>query len=269
MPLMERCSRVRGWTVCNDAPVQVLGIEVSEPQLMHWLNWLMPGLHPYLLPVEVAQEAGLVEEPERLTMELRDAFWIYGDQPEAVCWLTRAQARVLPERVRRDQPQPHRWRSSDPRTDLQRLVRYLEDGRRRSRHEQASSHTWSRAESLLPGARQLAGTFPGRSGPNCFGTVMAAAGVPDAAGVWMQREPFEQWLLDTAVPGGRDDEVGTVLVWRSADHVVQHAAVTIGDGLGLHKPSQGWQSPTKILTVRELKFSARTPGNSLHRYSIG
>jgi hypothetical protein len=67
--------------------------------------------------------------------------------------------------------------------------------------------TWDALAGVLPTARELAGAFPPRSGPNCFGTVMGAAGVTGAAATWMQREPFEQWAL--------------------------------------HKPSQGWMSPTK------------------------
>lgn len=51
--------------------------------------------------------------------------------------------------------------------------------------------------------------------------------------------------------------------------VVQHAAVTIGDGWALHKPSQGWMSPNKALTVDEVKHSARGTGQRLRRYALG
>jgi hypothetical protein len=56
-----------------------------------------------------------------------------------------------------------------------------------SRHGEVKS--WP--TEILPRARELAGTFPGGSGPNCFGTVMAAAGVEGAADEWMQRQPFD------------------------------------------------------------------------------
>jgi cell wall-associated NlpC family hydrolase len=98
---------------------------------------------------------------------------------------------------------------------------------------------------------------------------MAAAGVAGADEVWMLREPFEEWLAAGARRGGRDEHPGTVLVWRSSDSQVQHAAVTLGDGYALHKPSQGWQSPTKVLTTQEVKLSARARGLRLHRYSMG
>ena len=141
-------------------------------------------------------------------------------------------------------------------------------GRRRSRHNEVSEQSWQRALQVLPGARRIGGRFPGRSGPNCFGAVMAAAGVPDADQVWMLREPFEEWLIAGARRGGSDEHPGTVLVWRSSDGLVQHAAVTLGDGLALHKPSQGWQSPTKILHTDEVKLSARSRGRRLQRYTI-
>jgi cell wall-associated NlpC family hydrolase len=94
---------------------------------------------------------------------------------------------------------------------------------------------------------------------------MAACGVDGAHDLWMLREPFEDWLAAHPAKGGDDLEPGTVLVWRSADGNVQHAAVTIGAGWALHKPSQGWMSPTKILTGQGLKYSARTRGQHLHR----
>lgn len=69
-------------------------------------------------------------------------------------------------------------------------------------------------------------------------------------------------------PGGRDDVAGTVLVWRSPDGLVQHAAVTLGGGWALHKPSQGWMSPTKVLTVDECKASSRAVARRLERRTI-
>ena len=65
-----------------------------------------------------------------------------------------------------------------------------------------------------------------------------------------------------------NDDPGTVLVWRSPDGLVQHAAVTLGDGWALHKPSQGWMSPTKVLTVEECKASSREVGRRLERHRV-
>lgn len=67
---------------------------------------------------------------------------------------------------------------------------------------------------------------------------------------------------------GLDQEFGTVLVWRGEDASVQHAAVSLGDGWALRKPSQGWMSPTKVLSVPDAKFSSRSPGLHLQRRRI-
>lgn len=75
---------------------------------------------------------------------------------------------------------------------------------------------------------------------------MGACGVDGAEDEWVLREPFEEWLTRNTVKGGRDDEPGTVFVWRDREGLVQHAAVTIGAGWALHKPSQGWMSPIKV-----------------------
>ena len=80
-------------------------------------------------------------------------------------------------------------------TGADRLI--FEEGRRPSRHDEVDDDTWGKALSVttLPGARRVAGTFPGASGPNCFGAVMAATGARGADSVWMLREPFEEWLV--------------------------------------------------------------------------
>ena len=148
------------------------------------------------------------------------------------------------------------------------LTRFVTGNRRASRHADVPQSVWKRATERLPGARELAGTFPDRSGPNCFGTVMAAAGVEGAEREWMLREPFEAWLASQTRLGGIDDEPATVLVWRNTDGYVDHAAVTLEGGYALHKPSQGWMSPTKVLSVIEVKRSGAAPGLRLQRYQI-
>jgi hypothetical protein len=97
---------------------------------------------------------------------------------------------------------------------------------------------------------------------------MAAAGVEGAAEAWMQRQPFDAWLAENTTRGARDDVPGTVFVWRDANRAVQHAAVTLGLGLMLHKPSQSWMTPRKVSTLAEVRRSTRTPGWHLHRHTI-
>ncbi|GAB2456007.1 hypothetical protein [Xylanimonas ulmi] len=73
---------------------------------------------------------------------------------------------------------------------------------------------------------------------------------------------WREWFAPARRPSG------TVLVWRSADGLAQHGAVTIGGRWALHKPSQCWDSPTKVLTVAGVKASARTPGWRLSRHAL-
>jgi cell wall-associated NlpC family hydrolase len=84
----------------------------------------------------------------------------------------------------------------------------------------------------------------------------------------MLREPFEAWLTTATQPGGDDAQPGTVMVWRDRLDAVQHAAVTLGDGWALHKPSQGWMTPRVVLPVSEIKRAALQKGHRLNRRSI-
>lgn len=192
-----------------------------------------------------------------LAAEVRDTYCLYG-LPSGLryVWLSEAQFMSLRRPVRsalvraqctfdralvpsvrswisvvgdqaRQQADGHRfvwWRSLLDGREEQVLKDYLEEGRRASRHDEVPEYVWNSVARTLPAARRIAGTFATASGPNCFGTVMAAAGVVGADTVWMQREPFERWLSDETRPGGDDAEPGTVLVWRSPDGLVQHAA---------------------------------------------
>ena len=133
-----------------------------------------------------------------------------------------------------------------------------------------SAATWRRAAAAVPEASAVAGTFAAGSGPNCFGTVMAAAGVVEARSTWMLQEPFSEWLAERAEPvrGTSQDAVpGTVLVWHENDQLA-HAAITIGDGWALSKPSQSWSSPTMVWTVSESITSWRLPGTRLSRHRL-
>ncbi|MBS2938963.1 hypothetical protein KDN32_14580 [Nocardioides sp. J2M5] len=278
--------------------MRVLGIDVSPDLVERWAGWFAPEVQPFLADEELASAVGGREEP--LSDEVRDTFCLYGP-PDGLrhVWLDEQQLAALPRvlRVRlvreqlaheREQvPSVRAWAGLVPRVREQVdghrfvwwpsllagheedvLTAYVEEGRRPSRHDEVAEEEWSRSADLLPQARRIAGTFPAASGPNCFGAVMAAAGVPGADEVWMLREPFEEWLAAKTRPGGRGHEPGTVLVWRSPDGLVQHAAVTLGGGWALHKPSQGWMSPTKVLTVVECRASSRATGRRLERRTL-
>ena len=279
--------------------MRVLGIDVPADLVDQWARWFAPSVQPFLADDELAVAVGGRDEP--LSDEVRDTFCLYGP-PEGLrhVWLDEEEFLALPRGTRsalvraqrtherevvptvrawrplvgdrvRAQADGHRfvwWPSLLAGVERTVLTDYVEEGRRPSRHEEVAEDVWASAAGILPDARRLGGTFPAASGPNCFGAVMAAAGVRGADAVWMLREPFEDWLAAATRPGGRDDDPGTVLVWRSPDGLVQHAAVTIGGGWALHKPSQGWMSPTKVLTVGECRASSRAPGRRLERRTL-
>jgi hypothetical protein len=53
--------------------------------LDQWRGWLMPAQQPFLVPRDVAQVAGLADDGERLSFELKDTFWLYDLGDRAVC----------------------------------------------------------------------------------------------------------------------------------------------------------------------------------------
>ncbi|MEQ7123678.1 hypothetical protein ABN034_04075 [Actinopolymorpha sp. B11F2] len=181
---------------------------------------------------------------------------------------------ILDARVLREQADGHRfvwWPTLvEPHLDdvLQRVASEWQlPCQRRSVPEEI----WRAASSILPRARELSGTFARGSrgssfargsATNCFATVMAAAGAPNA-----DDEPFEAWLAANCAVGGSDDLPGTVLVWRDADGNNTHAAVTLGGGWVLQKPGQEWLSAHQVLTVGDV-IRLAPPGVTLHRYSL-
>ena len=275
----------------------VLGIPVSDELLARWVTWLAPTRQPFV----VDPEDELVDRRDRvLSRELLDTYELYGGKGKHLAWLTESELLALPRQRRadlirvqvdggrsvvptvrrweslvgpraRDQADGHRfvwWPSLLGDHTEQVLAEFVDNGRRPSQHRSVSRSTWAAAEHLLPRAEELAGTFPAHSGPNCFGAVMSAAGASVTEQDWASREPFEAWLSERTVAGGGVSAPGTVLVWRSPAGEVEHAAVTLGDGWALHKPSQGWMSPTKVLSVDDVIRSSRCWGRRLTRRRI-
>lgn len=137
-----------------------------------------------------------------------------------------------------------------------------------SRHQEVQKATWQRCRAFLPGARHLAGSFPMSSGPNCFGTVMATAGITEAPDECVLQAPFDAWLGTACRPSGSDDDAGTVLVWRDLSGVPVHSAITIGDGWALEKASGEWWTPCAIRTVADIIRTGRARGQRLERHSL-
>lgn len=264
------------------------GIPIPDWAGQSWPRWFAPERAPFLvdeLPVEDRERLPAVTSPE-VPLELRDTFWIYGADRDRI-WLDQDQFEGLPkglrQRLLRAQRDEHEvwlrgpsgsygpwWPTLIP-ADLAPIVAYLEFGCPPSTHGQVAESTWSAVAPLLPRARELAGTFAPGSGPNCFGTVLAAAGVADADETWMGRQEVEDWLSERTTPvdgPARDHEPGTVLSWRDADGSLQHASVTLGDGWALNKPSQAWASPRFVWTVDQVKRHTRQSGLRLSRRQL-
>lgn len=257
--------------------MSVLGIDVDDDLLAAWRSWFAPHSQLFCLDEVSADDRAGLEPVDRksVPMELRDTFMAYGGE-----WalLDEPTFRALPQRVRRamldERPRGHRrvwWPDALTTAGDGPLIRYIRYGVTDSEHASVSENTWQRASDVLPQARRLAGTFARRSGPNCFGTVMGAAGVEGAADEWMTQEPFEKWLSSHTSPvrdTGHDEQPGTVLVWRLDDGLAVHALVTLGDGWALNKPSQAWCSPRFVWPLRRAINHSRQPAARVRRYAL-
>lgn len=280
--------------------MEVLGIQVDDALLRSWARWLAPDPQPFFVDdVDAWDVAGTTGT---ITRELRDTYCLWRLPKDAgVLWLSEEQFDALPRRVRaalvREQvrvgrgavPTVRSWREHLEPDQLRRqadghrfvwwpallgpdrartVARQVSIDRLASRHREVNASTWRACGGVLPGARALAGTFPSGSNACCFSTVMEAAGA-DPTGACDSVEPFSAWLAATCRSGGDVDRPGTVLVWRrTSDGVPLHAAVTIGDGWVLERPSQEWHSPHAVVTLRDVVRTSRMVGQRLERYRI-
>lgn len=259
----------------------VVGVTVSEALWHRWRSWFAPAVRPFAEgPLRATLgPATPTGHSLAVSMEHRDTFGIYG--ADLLVWLDRDQCAALPGAARRRLTPRPQWYDEPGATGVEQLdralLRFVKGDWPESQHRNVPDAVWEGATPLLPEARDLAGTFADGSGPNCFGTVMGAAGVPDAETVWMQVAPFEQWLRDrgAATPAPRraarcvDNQPGTVLVWRDHDGDPVHAAVTLGEGWALNKPSQGWFTPRFVWPVAEVIRQSRHRGGHLERHRLG
>ena len=278
--------------------LSVLGVDVDSALLERWRGWIAPDRQPFVVEAGSASTAGA----PRPHPELRDTYRLWKiSGPFDLAWLDEDEFMSLPRAERaalvrsqvwrgrgavptvrrwgdlldpvalRSQADGHRfvwWPSLVPVDDHAVVTRVVETGEHASRHREVGVGTWRRCGIVLPGAEGLAGTFAESSGPNCFGTVMAAAGVGAAAEDWVREEAFLAWLAARCRPGGSDEIAGTVLVWSDHEGRPVHAAVTLGDGWGLEKPSQCWWTPRTVLPVGEIRRLNCSPGQRLRRYRI-
>lgn len=286
--------------------VQVLGVEAPPDLVTAWTGWLAPDPQPFVVGPE-ERWTEFADGTGTITPELRDTFRLWAaTEGSRLVWISEAGFRALPPSARRDLvreqvarrngnragvgqvPTVRRWRDllgaarlraeadghrfvwwpslvhTDPAAVLTRL---LATDRLPSRHSEVSDPTWARAAGVLPEARRLAGTWPAGSTACCFSTVMAAAGADDRDAC-LSLEPFAEWLAASCRRGGDPERPGTVLVWRDRSGEPVHAAVTIGDGWALEKPSQEWHSPIAVAAVADVVRTSRAVGQRLERHTI-
>ena len=262
----------------------VLGIEVDDALRRRWVDWLAPPVQPFFV-------ASTREWPSlsagQLCAEQRDTLAMWRVDPSLdVVWLDeqtflsmsrRDRTRLLRLQVAQGRggvPTVRRW-ADLVHVQGQRFVWWpsllrdngdavLERVCARSPSGAApafppSRHAEVRTWDPLPHAQAVAGSFAPGSGPNCFTTVLAAVGV-DAE--------FDEWLGEACAPGGEDDASGTVLVWRTKAGDAFHAAITIGDGWVLEKPSREWWTPRAVHAIKDVIRANRTAGLRLERHHI-
>jgi hypothetical protein len=281
--------------------VRILGIETPGNLLDQWAEWLAPERQPFFLAddelPQLEHGPRLREAEGELDPVIRDTYAVWRlDRDLRITWLTEQEFHALDRETRAklvraqhdhkrgEVPSVRAWHHVVPEARKQAdghrfvwwpsllagrheaiLVPWISNDKATSRHDEVPAEIWRAAAAVLPNARDLAGTWATASGPNCFGSVMAAAGVEGADSEWVVGEPFEDFLATRTKPGGHDDEPGTVLVWRDHAGTVTHAAVTLGGGYVFQKPSQCWYTPRQVLTVAETVKTSRVTGERLGR----
>jgi hypothetical protein len=280
--------------------LEVLGIEVDAALVDDWARWLAPEVQPFVVGSDDRWDA-IDDEGGTVTPEVNDTYHLWAvPKGSRMLWLSergfsslprplrgavvreqvvrrrgavpsvRAWRDVLDAEALRAQADGHRfvwWPSLLERDAWEIVRRVLVRGRLPSRHREVGETTWRACSDVLPHARELAGTFATGSVANCFGTVIAAAG-GDITGVYERVDPFVDWLASSCTRGGDANHPGTVLVWRDSEGQPVHAAVTIGDGWVLEKPSQEWHAPRAIVTCDEVVRTTRLPGQRLERHRL-
>jgi hypothetical protein len=279
--------------------MRILGLDTPDELVIQWSKWLAPERQPFFLADDELPELDrgprLADVRADVEPAVRDTYAIWRlDRDLRVIWLDEQAFHELPRDTRAklvraqhnhkrgEVPSVRAWRfrvkEAAAQADGHRFVwwpsmlagreqdvlpSWISEDLPDSRHADVPFDVWQAAETLLPKAHTLAGTWPHDSGPNCFGSVLAAAGVEGAEREWLHGEPFEDFLATRTKPGGDDDKPGTVLVWRDRKGLATHSAVTLGGGWAFQKPSQCWYTPRQVLTVAETIKTSRVPGERL------
>jgi len=259
---------------------EVLGVGVDEALVTQWRGWFAPPVQPFrtdLLAPEIAAEVPIGEA--KPTPEWEDTYsmysgtwtWVSEEEFHSLRPSLRRSLLAVRRRTSRPKSMPA-WPSELASFGDELMFRWIESGTvRPSQHRDVPSGVWKRAQTVLPDAERLAGTFPTAGGTraNCFGTVLAGTGL-DVSEVQIGSDQFQVWLDERTEPitGTRcDDEPGVVFAWTERGQLA-HATVSIGGGWMFGKGSQAWSSPRFARTVRSVVDAWHYPETRLSRYRI-
>ena len=284
---------------------EVLNIPVSAPLMRVWNNLFVPTLQPFYISEQTLTEswaAPLLGLPiwkrdelhaYHLPLSVWDTLNLYELAPEAT-WLllldeagfealpTETQIRLLTVQLslRRGGVEysdamgqarvwwPQTWKALTPDARWKRLKRFLEDDRLPCRRHDLTLMHRRALRRRFPALIPLLGTFAPDSGPNCLGSVMTACGVPGVQQLWMHGPPFLRWLERVSVPSDDLAAPETVLVWRDADGVLQHAALSLGHGWLFHKEAQAWFAPRQVVRQQGALDRWRHEGWTVSGYAL-
>ena len=278
----------------------VLGIPVSAPLIRAWEGHFAPAVQPFYLSDEFAARLAHLPlwkrdelHPVHLPLGVRDTLNLHDVTPEA-SWallLDEHGFLALPPHTRTELLEaqlgfrrggvecdpltqelsvwwPGPWKALTPDARWTHLKTFLEQGRLPCRRRELTPAHRQQLRGRFPELLPLMGTFAADSGPNCFGSVMAACGVPGVSGLWMHSPPFMRWLERAAVPSDDLGACGTVLIWRDASGQVQHAALALGHGWLFHKEAQAWFSPRQVVRQQEALERWRHEGWTVSGYRL-
>jgi hypothetical protein len=260
-----------------------LNIRVPIATERAWGGHLSPGVRPFFVGDEAAQAltgqplwSAAELKPEHLPLNLLDTLRLYSTPYTRVLWLDEPgwarlsvdeRAVLDAEWARLALPRlwwPGEWQALKQSGQRRELLARLTADRLPCRRAELTRAQWQQATRYAPALRRWAGSWAAHSGPNCFGAVMAACGVPGAGEVWMMVAPFVRWLEGAAGPGqpldppGADatptvnPAPGTVLLWRDGQGQPQHAALALDAGLLHQKEAQSWNAPRQVMRWPEV-----------------
>lgn len=279
---------------------EVLNIPVTSALIRAWEGHFAPAVQPFYLSedwVPRLPELALWRreelQPTHLPLSVRDtlnlhdvdpaATWValldedtFGDLPfDTRCQLLEAQLafRRGGVQVRKETGElyawwPGVWHALTPEARWKRLKAFLETDRLACLRTELPSDRRAALRARFPAMEPLLGTYAAESGANCFTSVMAACGVPGVTDIWMHAPPFLRWLERAAVLSGTLDAEGTVLVWRDAAGVTQHAALALGEGWLFHKEAQAWFAPRQVVRLQDALERWQHEGWTVSGYAL-